>query len=124
MRNVDVAGQSVAVLEPTERIQTARDALDYMATAQYEYGSDALILYSACLPAAFFDLKTGLAGEILQKFSNYGMCLAIIGDFSAAKSMALQAFIRECNRGRQVFWVNSLDAALGALARQPKKTRG
>jgi len=30
----------------------------------------------------FFDLSTGLAGEILQKFVNYHVKIAIVGDFS------------------------------------------
>lgn len=45
-------------------INTTRDALDLTADAQYR-GADCLISYEKHLPTAFFDLKTGMAGEIL-----------------------------------------------------------
>jgi len=63
----------------------------------------------------FFDLKTGLAGEILQKFSNYRVKLAIVGDFEEVKSKSLRDFIRESNRGRTVNFVNSVEEAVERL---------
>ncbi|NLI21518.1 MAG: DUF4180 domain-containing protein [Clostridiales bacterium] len=109
-------GRTVALVEPTESVATAQDALDRMVTARYEGGADALVIRRENLAEAFFDLRTGLAGEILQKFSNYQMRLAIVGDFSGYGSKALRDFIGECNRGRQVCWVPGLQAALDALA--------
>jgi Domain of unknown function (DUF4180) len=49
----------------------------------------------------FFQLRTGVAGAILQKFVNYRLRVVIIGDFSAlaSNSSALHAFIQESNRG-------------------------
>jgi hypothetical protein len=44
--------------------------------------SEGIIMYEAQIIPDFFDLKSGIAGEILQKFSNYDMRLAIIGDVS------------------------------------------
>jgi hypothetical protein len=64
----------------------------------------------------FFNLNTRLAGEILQKFSNYKMRLAIIGDFSKYKSKALHDFIRESNKGNLVFFVNTIEAAVNKLS--------
>jgi hypothetical protein len=63
----------------------------------------------------FFDLKSGLAGEILQKFSNYRVKLALAGDFSEIRSKSLKDFIRECNRGKTIFFVNSINDALSRL---------
>ena len=116
MQMIETNGQPVAVISRTERIRTAQDALDLMATAQYQYNSTALVVYQESLPEDFFDLKTRLAGEILQKFSNYSMRLAIVGDFSQIQSKALRDFITECNRGRLVFWKAGLEEALQALA--------
>jgi len=47
----------------------------------------------------FFVLKTGLAGATTQKFVNYRIGLAIIGDVSAAiaASDALGGYVREAN---------------------------
>lgn len=63
----------------------------------------------------FFNLKTGLAGDILQKFSNYNMKLAIIGCFTKISSKSLQDFIRECNRGKMIFFLENLEDALNKL---------
>ena len=51
-------------------IQSERDALDLVALCG-ENGTHRLMLHAGHLPPAFFDLKTGLAGEVLLKFSNY-----------------------------------------------------
>lgn len=116
MKTVERNGQNICVVDYAHKISNAQDALDLMATAQYQAGSRALVIYQESLGEDFFDLKTRFAGEVLQKFSNYHMQLAIVGNFSAYKSNALQDFIRECNNGKQVFWVNTLDEALDALA--------
>ncbi|MFZ2340826.1 MAG: DUF4180 domain-containing protein [Bacteroidales bacterium] len=63
----------------------------------------------------FFDLKTKIAGDILQKFSNYRMKLAIIGDFSAIKSKSLRDFIRESNNAGTINFVGSMEEAMVKL---------
>jgi len=64
----------------------------------------------------FFNLKTALAGDILQLFVNYQIKVAIIDDFSEYQSGSLHDFIIECNRGRQVFFVSSMDEAAEYLS--------
>ena len=95
--------------------ETVQDALDLLADACY-HGAEALLLRQDQLPAAFFDLQTRLAGEILQKFSNYRMRLVILGDFAAVERESLRAFIRESNRGKLVAFLPDRDAALAWLA--------
>ena len=108
---IEVSGYKIAeVVSADVVVNTTRDALDLMATAQYG-GADCLILCERHLPAEFFDLKTGLAGEILQKYANYRMKLVIIGEF-AFKSESLKAFMLESNRGRQVAFVPDRETAL------------
>jgi hypothetical protein len=75
-----------------------------------------LILNENNLHPDFFRLHTGFAGEILQKFSTYGFKLAIVGDFSRYKSISLQDFIRESNKGNRVFFVENHDIGLSKLA--------
>jgi hypothetical protein len=55
----------------------------------------------------FFTLRTRVAGEIAQKFANYRINLAIIGDISTyvAASDALRDFVHETNRGRALWFV-------------------
>jgi hypothetical protein len=106
------SGRSIAeVLTGTQTIGNADDLLDLMADAGYN-GCSGLIIHKTTLCPDFFDLKTGLAGEILQKFSNYRMKLAIIGDFSEIKSNSLRDFIRESNQRCIINFVDSFDAGI------------
>ncbi|GAB2720767.1 DUF4180 domain-containing protein [Kitasatospora kifunensis] len=62
----------------------------------------------------FFRLRTGLAGEVLQKFVQYRVGIAVVGDVSrwVEESSALRDFVRECDRGSQIWFVADL-AELG-----------
>lgn len=108
-------GISIAEILPgSETIGTTEDLLDILADAGYN-GSTGLIIHSGTLSDRFFDLKTGLAGEILQKFSNYRMRLAIIGDFTKTDSKALRDFIRESNTRGTINFVGSAEEAFARL---------
>jgi len=96
-------------------IATEQDALDIMANAGYQYNSRKIIVYKQNLGKSFFDLSSGLAGGILQKFSNYRVRLAVVGDFTRFESKRLQEFIQESNKGKQVIFVNDLSEAREAL---------
>lgn len=72
------------------------------------YASDATVIVvpASRLPEEFFRLRTGFAGEVMQKFQNYGKRLMIVGDISVyvAQSTALRDFVGETNRiGNHVF---------------------
>jgi hypothetical protein len=96
-------------------ISDTQDAVDLLGEAGSE-GCSRIIIYERNLHPDFFKLTTGLAGDILQKFSNYRCKLAIIGEFSKFKSKSLQDFIRESNKGNTVFFVDDIDIALFKLA--------
>jgi hypothetical protein len=114
---VDKRGNSeVAIVESGEvLISEVQEALDLMATVQYETGCFKMLLRKESISEAFFDLSTKLAGEILQKFTNYGVKLAIVGDFSGYESKSLRDFIYESNHGKQFFFLPDEAAALEAL---------
>ncbi|MBD1434392.1 DUF4180 domain-containing protein [Sphingobacterium sp. DN00404] len=97
-------------------IRNAEDALDLMGNVYYQ-GFDKMIIHQKNMTSDFFDLKNKMAGEILQKFSNYRVSLAIIGDFSGFESKSLNDFIYESNKGKHVNFVASLNEALNALSR-------
>nr|WP_316629511.1 DUF4180 domain-containing protein [uncultured Brevundimonas sp.] len=69
------------------------------------------------LGADFLKLRTRLAGETTQKFVNYRIGLAVIGDISpaVADSDALRDYVRESNRGQQVWFLPNLSALKAAL---------
>jgi sugar phosphate isomerase/epimerase len=95
----------------------AQDILDIMADAGYN-GCEGFIVHQKNLHKDFFDLKTRLAGDILQKFSNYRMRLAIIGDFSGYTSKSLKDFIRESNRTGIISFVSTHEEALSRLVKK------
>jgi hypothetical protein len=98
-------------------ISEAQDILDLMGDAVSE-NCNRMIIREKNLNPDFFRLQTGLAGEILQKFSNYNFKLAIIGEFDKYKSKNLQDFIRESNNGNMIFFVNSYKEAFIRLQNQ------
>lgn len=108
----------IAVVESAEPLITdVQSALDLMASVRYETDADRIALSKAALDERFFALSSGLAGDILQKFVNYQMKLAIIGDFSGYASKPLRDFIYESNNGNHVFFVSSNAEAVEKLSR-------
>lgn len=99
-------------------VHSAQDMLDLIATLNYQHGCSRLVLKKEQLAPDFFDLRTGLAGEVLQKVTNYHAALAIVGDFSAVGSKALRDFITESNRGTRVFFVPDTETATQKLRHQ------
>jgi hypothetical protein len=96
------------------KVNDAQDALDLIGNCSYQ-GAEAIILQEEDLAAEFFDLKTGMAGEVLQKFSNYRMRLAIVGDFEKYTSSSLKDFIFESNRSGRILFVRDTEAAKTGL---------
>ncbi|AKG33292.1 DUF4180 domain-containing protein [Paenibacillus durus] len=116
---VDQRGDSkVAVISSGSLIiNSVNDALDLMVTARYQ-GCDKLLLRKENITEDFFELRTGLAGEILQKYVNYNMVLAIVGEFSGYNSKSLNDFIYECNQGNKVLFKKTEAEALAELHAQ------
>lgn len=106
----------IAVVQSEELLLTdVQSALDLMATVRYESDCDCMVLNKSEISEDFFQLSTRLAGEILQKYINYFMKLAIVGDFSVYTSKSLKDFIYESNHGRDVFFVSTVDEAVNKL---------
>jgi hypothetical protein len=73
------------------------------------------------LATEFLTLSNRIAGNVIQKFVNYGVAVAFVGDVSeaVAASNALRDFVGESNRGRHVWFVADLaelEAKLAARA--------
>jgi len=97
-------------------INELQDAIDIIAEVSYN-DSECIIMKEKHFSPLFFDLKSGLAGDILQKFSNYKMRLFIIGDFSKFKSKSLQDFIRESNKYKLVNFISDSKEAFEILSK-------
>lgn len=96
-------------------INKIEDGLDLLGSLYYQ-GVDRMIVHGKNITPEFFDLKSGIAGEILQKFSTYRVRLAIVGDFSKYTGKSLKDFIFESNKGRHINFVSSRKEALKILS--------
>lgn len=92
-------------------LQTVEDAVDLIGNMSYQ-GFDKLIIHEENMISDFFELKNKIAGNILQKFSQYSMPLAIIGDFEKYQSKSLNDFIFESNKGKQINFVTTVEDGL------------
>lgn len=112
---IQINDNSIAeVISEEILIRETQDALDIMANCNYQ-GAYKIVIQEQNITPEFFDLKTGLAGDILQKFSTYRVQLAIIGDFSKYTSKSLRDFISESNRFRRINFVSSKEEAIKSL---------
>lgn len=105
--------KNIAVVQNDSLIITdLQSALDFAMTIRYDTGASNLVIAKECVTEDFFALSTKLAGEILQKYVNYGIKLAIVGDFSGYTSKALHDFIYESNKGKDFFFVPDVEEAI------------
>lgn len=109
--------ENTAVVRSEETvIVDAQSALDVLMTAKYELGTKNIAIDKMLIHPDFFILSTGMAGEILQKYVNYGGRIAIYGDYSGYTSKPLRDFIYESNKGHDVFFVETEEEAIARLA--------
>jgi hypothetical protein len=66
-----------------------------------ENDAQSILLDEAALPAEFFDLSSGLAGELLHRLSIYRMRMAAVVPDPPPHSANFQAFVQEANQGNQ-----------------------
>lgn len=91
-------------------VATVQDALDHLVGGAFQH-AEVVAVPADRLDDSFFDLSSGLAGAILQKFANYRLHLVVVGDIShhLRASAALPDLVRESNQGRHVWFVADLD---------------
>lgn len=121
LETIEKNGKTVAVITGQEKVITdAQSALDLIMTAKYEAGTNLLAVDKNVVIEDFFILSSGLAGEVLQKFINYQAKIAIYGDFSGYISKPLKDFIYESNKGKDVFFLATKEAAVERLSSTSK----
>lgn len=114
MRLIETDGRKFGVVETPMFLGEIHDVLDVIGEAGYRDYSG-LILMEDALPETFFDLSSRVAGEYLQKFVNYRLQIAIVGEFGKFKSNSLKDFIYESNKGKQVMFLASEAEAIEKL---------
>jgi len=110
---VETPNGSIAIIRSDDVIiKDGQTSLDFIVNA----GTYLVVINKAAVAEDFFNLSTGIAGEVVQKFVNYGYRLVIVGDFSKYTSKALLDYIYECNNGKHLNFVATEDEALSRLS--------
>ena len=118
LTKIEKNGAICAIVNSSEIVITdAQSALDVLMSAKYDMGTKNIVIDKKLIVEDFFILSSGLAGEILQKYVNYGGRIAIYGDYSHYTSKPLRDFIYESNKGKDVFFVATQDEAVEMLTR-------
>ena len=118
LTKIEKNGITCAIVNSSEIvIIDAQSALDVLMSAKYDIGTKNIVIDKKLIADDFFILSKGLAGEILQKYVNYGGRIAIYGDYSHYTSKPLKDFIYESNKGKDVFFVATQDEAVEMLTR-------
>lgn len=118
IERIENNGISCAIVHSDALVITdAQSALDLLMTAKYDAGTKNIAIDKKLIKEDFFVLSSGLAGEILQKFINYGGRIAIYGDYSHYTSKPLHDFIFESNKGHDIFFPATKDEAIACLCR-------
>lgn len=109
-------GTDIAVISSDRKIIVdVQSALDMAITVKYETNTTKIVIDKNLICDDFFILSTGIAGEILQKFINYQVKLAVYGDYSHYTSKPLKDFIYESNQGKDFFFVSTKEDAIQKL---------
>lgn len=117
IQTMETANGVIAVISGAERLVWDTDsAMDFVMNIKYETGAEKIVLEKTAFAGDFFVLSTGLAGEILQKLTNYHIKIAIWGDDSGYTSKPLHDFIYESNKGADVFFIAAEADAIARLS--------
>lgn len=116
IRVINKCDANIAVISSDNIIiNNGQDALDLIMSVRYDYSCDKVIINKKNITKDFFELKTGIAGEVMQKHINYEMALAIVGEFEQYNSKSLKSLIYESNKGNKIIFKSTETEALESL---------
>lgn len=109
VRIAEVISDKILINNPDEALQLIVDV--------YYQDFDKVIIHEKNIIPDFFDLKTGIAGEVLQKFINYKMRVSIVGAFEKYPGKSIRDFIYESNKGHHVNFMPTVEQAVEKMGR-------
>ncbi|QMU78260.1 DUF4180 domain-containing protein [Streptacidiphilus sp. PB12-B1b] len=121
----DRHGVQVLMCDPAGPIvATEQDALDLIGAALLD--AEIVAVPASRLDEKFFLLCTRFAGDVMQKFVNYRLRLAVIGDISRhlEASAALRALVHESNSASHIWFLPDVEALDARLEAAGAKARG
>jgi hypothetical protein len=94
-----IASEPFPIVEARSPLTSINDAMDLIG-AGMEHDTDRLLLDSAVLPEAFFELRTRFAGELLQKLQNYRFRTAVVISSDREYSERFNEYLIEAKRAQ------------------------
>lgn len=120
MRTDELSGIRVLHLDAEgDPISTPDDAADLVGSA-WSHRATLVAVPAERFDPKFYNLRSGIAGEITQKLVNYRIQLAVIGDIGPQleKSTALRDYVRESNAGDHIWFLDDDASLADKLARR------
>jgi PadR family transcriptional regulator AphA len=97
----DGRGRYLECLSEERPIASDRDAAA-LVEGCFEHGAERLMLHGGTLSGEFFDLKSGVAGTLLQKLANYRIRAVLVAAADGAeRGRRFAELVAETNRGDQ-----------------------
>jgi len=126
MRSTSLGGVEVVVVDGVGTAVGTRELGDLL-TAAFDARATTVAIATERLDPTFFELRSGVAGEISQRFVNYHLRLAVVGELppEARASRSFSGFVLEGNRGDGPWFVATLDELADRLSgRRPRAPNG
>jgi len=109
---IRIAEQQYLAGIPGKRLIQTEDDITQILELCYENNTNRVLLYAENFSDQFFDLSSGEAGMILQKFSLYLVKLAAVLKLDEVPhSHKFEELVGEVNRGNQFHFFDDLEQA-------------
>lgn len=101
--------------EPT--LGSEQDAVDLIGLAFSEEANVVVVPADRVVPD-FYTLSTRILGDVVRKFQQYRIRLAVVGDITkyTASSEAFRAYVHETNKGRDIWFLQTEEELSAKLA--------
>lgn len=118
----DGSRRCLEVISAERPLGSEQDALDLVGLC-WEHSVSALLLPLAALSPAFFDLRTKVAGDMIQKFINYGIRAAAVIPQDVPATDRFREMAAEANKGTHFRIYESRQDALAWLTDRSSQSR-
>ncbi|MEG0366174.1 MAG: DUF4180 domain-containing protein [Coprobacillus sp.] len=108
--------QNIALVVTDELlIHDVESAMQLITTVKKGVNCRKFIISKSCVQDDFFSPATKYTAEVLRKYVNSHIQIAIVGDYSCFEGQPTMTFLNNINRGDRIFFTNDMDEAIKRL---------